>query len=373
MPDNSFWTQVLPGQNSTQPVSTPWSAPKVPGYTWNPNSPNGGGYTKVPDSVKPVNTNDPFNPQWTNESVPTDAAGRPLNPAFVSIADPTTGQLKQPYQMSDKLDTRGVQAIRDEALRTPGELSKWGNLAMSDQMNQNKLNQAGQFNQMKNNLAMSGGLRSGAGERMSSQALSSNLMNDQNIGMDVRKQDEASRQKWMGMLPGAELNQAQYQSGIQEKNNGNALNEVDAGRRWGQNEYNKNMDAWAAKEAAAAMPKGGGGGGGLCCFIFLEARYGNGTMDKVVRKFRDKNMTDKNRRGYYKLSEVLVPVMRKSKLAKLAVRVFMTDPMVAYGKAYYKEGSKLGFLFKPVVNFWLKTFEYLGGEHQFIRENGEVI
>lgn len=116
-----------------------------------------------------------------------------------------------------------------------------------------------------------------------------------------------------------------------------------------------------------------GGDGFNCCFIFLEARYGDGTMDYVVRRFRDENMTDVNRRGYYKLSEVLVPLMRKSKIVKGLVRLLMTDPLVAYGKAYYGTGSKLGFVFTPVKNFWLKTFLYLGGDHEFIRENGEVV
>jgi hypothetical protein len=110
---------------------------------------------------------------------------------------------------------------------------------------------------------------------------------------------------------------------------------------------------------------------GLCCFIFLEARYGNGKMDSVVRRYRDENMTERNRRGYYKLSEILVPLMRKYKTVKFLTRMLMTDPMVAYGKAYYGE-NKIGFIFKPIVNFWLNTYDYLGGEHKFIRENGEV-
>ena len=35
----------------------------------------------------------------------------------------------------------------------------------------------------------------------------------------------------------------------------------------------------------------------------LEARYGDGTMDEVVRRYRDEHMTDRNRRGYYKVAE----------------------------------------------------------------------
>jgi hypothetical protein len=109
-----------------------------------------------------------------------------------------------------------------------------------------------------------------------------------------------------------------------------------------------------------------------CCFMFLEARYGNGVLDRVVRRYRDEMMTDKNRRGYYKLSEVLVPLMRKYRLVKFAVRVFMTDPLVSYGKYYYGEG-RIGVIFKPIHNFWMATFNYLGRDHAFIRENGEVV
>jgi len=115
-----------------------------------------------------------------------------------------------------------------------------------------------------------------------------------------------------------------------------------------------------------------GGAASGCCFIFLEARYGDGTMDRVVRRYRDEHMTARNRRGYYKLAQVLVPAMRKSRLAKWIVRVTMTDPLVEYGKYIY-EGKKLGKLFTPIKNFWMKVFDYLGQDHPFVRETGEVV
>jgi hypothetical protein len=83
-------------------------------------------------------------------------------------------------------------------------------------------------------------------------------------------------------------------------------------------------------------------------------------------------MTDKNRRGYYKLAEVFVPLMRKSKLFKYAVKKLFADPLVSYGKWYYGE-NKHGFLFAPVKNIWMKLFDILGGETEFIRENGETV
>jgi hypothetical protein len=130
--------------------------------------------------------------------------------------------------------------------------------------------------------------------------------------------------------------------------------------------------AMGGQSAAATGGGGGGGGGGGCCFIMLEARYGDGTMDSVVRRYRDEKMTDKNRRGYYKLAEVFVPLMRESKLFKFMVTKTFADPLVSYGKYHYGE-NKHGWLFKPVEKFWMKVFNTLGTDTKFIRENGEVV
>jgi hypothetical protein len=117
---------------------------------------------------------------------------------------------------------------------------------------------------------------------------------------------------------------------------------------------------------------GGGGGGGGCCFIMLEARYGDGTMDRVVRRYRDEKVTERNKRGYYKLAEVLIPLMRKSKLFSFFVVKTFADPAVCYAKWYYGE-NKWGWIFKPLERFWMGLFDTLGTDTQFIRENGEVV
>ena len=109
-----------------------------------------------------------------------------------------------------------------------------------------------------------------------------------------------------------------------------------------------------------------------CCFIMLEARYGNGTMDMVVRKYRDEYMTDRNRRGYYKVAEVFVPLMRKSPTFKWVITKTFADPLVSYGKYHYNE-KKVGVVFTPVKNFWMKLFDIVGGDTKFIRENGETV
>lgn len=111
---------------------------------------------------------------------------------------------------------------------------------------------------------------------------------------------------------------------------------------------------------------------GGCCFIMLEARYGDGTMDDVVRRYRDEHMTDRNKRGYYKVAEVLVPLMRKSRLAKWLVTKTFADPLVSYGKYYYGQ-NKHGVIFASVKSFWMSVFNIVGGETEFIRENGKVV
>jgi hypothetical protein len=121
--------------------------------------------------------------------------------------------------------------------------------------------------------------------------------------------------------------------------------------------------AQGQEDAAAA-------GDGGCCFIFLEAD--DGVLHRIARRARDEMMTTRNKRGYYKLSEVFVPAMRKSKVFKAAVQWLMVKPMISFGKYKYGEG-KMGIIFKPVANFWFSVFEYLGQDHPFKRENGETL
>ena len=128
----------------------------------------------------------------------------------------------------------------------------------------------------------------------------------------------------------------------------------------------------ATAAATGGVGGGGGGGGGGCCFIMLEARYGDGTMDRVVRRYRDEKVTERNKRGYYKLAEVLIPLMRKSKLFSFFVVKTFADPAVCYAKWYYGE-NKWGWIFKPLEKFWMSLFDTLGTDTKFIRENGETV
>lgn len=125
-----------------------------------------------------------------------------------------------------------------------------------------------------------------------------------------------------------------------------------------------------AETYAEGQEKAAEAGAGGCCFIFLEAD--NGVLHRIARRARDEMMTSRNKRGYYKLSEVFVPAMRKSKVFKASVQWLMVKPMISFGKYKYGEG-KMGIIFKPVADFWFSVFEYLGQDHPFKRENGEIL
>lgn len=174
----------------------------------------------------------------------------------------------------------------------------------------------------------------------------------------------------MGMTAGAPSGQTAANSGSGE----GGMN-AGGGGRGGDGGASSGGDGGGSSGGDGGGASGGGGAGGGaggCCFIMLEARYGDGTMDAVVRRYRDEHITDRNKRGYYKLAEVLVPLMRESKLFKFLVAKTFADPLVSYGKWHYGQ-NKHGWIFKPVQKFWMKVFDVLGTDTKFIRENGQTV
>jgi hypothetical protein len=116
----------------------------------------------------------------------------------------------------------------------------------------------------------------------------------------------------------------------------------------------------------------------LCCWIFMEV-YGK-ELDEIVRRYRNEKMTLRNRRGYYRMSEFLIPLMRKSWVLKQIVRYGFCEPLLAYGRWYYAHEVRtpsiwrhLGWVFAPVKAVWMTTLDVLGGSKEFVRANGEAI
>lgn len=320
-----------------------------------------------------------------------NADGSPIRKNFDTIANPD-GTLKDAYVMNisglDPSTWAGYSKYQQEALRSGP--SAWATLQNQQQdltTLGNKESAARQAQSGMNagisNLASRGGVSNSARGLATRNASRDMLMARQQAAragdvnkLNIATTDEGNRVGQLANLTNMENTIGQFNTTLQGKqkeyNINNMLRENEGKRAYNDLTYTEQMKKWSAAKQADATANSGGGGGGGCCFIFLEARYGNGVMDAVVRRFRDENMTPRNRRGYYKLSEVLVPLMRKSSLVKFMVSLTMTSPLVSYGKWYYT-GKGMGFLFSPIKNFWLKTFNYLGDNHEFIRENGEVV
>jgi len=199
------------------------------------------------------------------------------------------------------------------------------------------------------------------GQQMSGNraALEQGLM-VQNIAEQQRRQQAA--RDYMGQLLGTEMNVEKTQAFLDQLP---ALTMAGmAEGQLGRESMEKIAEETGSSGIAAAEA------GKMCCFIFLEEN--DGILDSVARRARDELMTPKNRRGYYKLSEVLVPLMRRYSSVKFAVRWGMVKPMLMAGKWKYGQ-NKVGKLFAPVAYFWIGIFDYLGGDHPFRRENGEVV
>src|SRR5574343_463664 len=107
-----------------------------------------------------------------------------------------------------------------------------------------------------------------------------------------------------------------------------------------------------------------------CCWIFLAAE--GYPLHPVVRRYRDEHMNARNRRGYYRLAEFLVPRMVRSRVWMRSVQLLMTSPMTWYGRWVYGE-SRSGWLAGPLAHGWLALYSWLGRKGPYTRSNGEVI
>jgi hypothetical protein len=205
----------------------------------------------------------PFIPRWSASPVPMDEKGRPLATEFNTIGDPVTGLLKDQYNVKNTLDPRAMEAARTEAYRDPGTMSRWGQMALTSAQNQNAAQNFGSQAQARSQLAMQGGLRTGARERLAAQGMQNQLRGNQSALGNVQMQDEQNRQKWLGQMPGLEVQNAQYGAGIQDKNIGRAVGEIQTGRALQQRQYDEAMRGWAAGKSAGALSGSDDSGGFL--------------------------------------------------------------------------------------------------------------
>lgn len=201
---------------------------------------------------------------------------QPQYPTYQNAYDPG---LLAAYQGINP-DSRGMDQFRKEALRTGP--SPWADLANEklDTYRRQGLNQiakgaAGEAAGARTQLAMRGGLDSGASERIAKSAARNYLDLGQELRSDVtgKRQDvaiadEKNRVSQLGALPGMELawtapqlEKAKYASQLDMQDR--------AGRNaWNMGLYNSQMAAWAAQQQANAI-RDSGKKGGLFGWDFL--------------------------------------------------------------------------------------------------------
>ena len=97
-------------------------------------------------------------------------------------------------------------------------------------------------------------------------------------------------------------------------------------------------------------------------FFILETEEKTG-LNKDVRKYRDEQLNETNKAGYYKLAQVVVPMMRKYKLIKWFFKYGFASPAKSWAKWYYHKKG-IGWVFEPLRRFWLGLFMYLGKTHK---------
>lgn len=186
-----------------------------------------------------------------------DSQGRPIL-ADRQSNNGADGMIKSQYQTMDATNTGALDQARQESLRAPGQLSKYGQMALAQGQNQNAMTAAGKQSQALNGLAMQGGLRSGARERLAASGMQGQLQANQNTYSTIQNQDEQSRQSQLQTQVGNELSYGQNVNNIQNTNIGRGVAENQMQNDFNMNRYGKAMEAWGAdksSQAAAAQAR----------------------------------------------------------------------------------------------------------------------
>lgn len=191
-----------------------------------------------------------------------DAEGN-LNDRFREDLNPT---------LQGMLDKYSVEGDTTWAALQRQMLENQGNTAKGDARKQALTGMA----QARSGLAMRGGLRAGAGERMAMGNQRALMSNIQNIGAQTRDQnlqlslaDEEMKNQVLGQIGGE-------QQAILGRNIGRLQGDIQGQNTFNAQRYSDDMTAYGAKETAAAQRK-------AACFVpFTMVRLINGTEVPIV-------------------------------------------------------------------------------------------
>lgn len=204
---------------------------------------------------------------------------QPGRPDYNQAYDPATmSMLPEIAKMLEaiQMDKRGLEKFRGEALREGP--SAWAKLAQQKQALEEKdarerggREQATRAAEARANLAMRGGLTSGARERVAKAGMKDYLDMSQEVGrqgglnrLQIGMNDEQNRIQQLGMLPGMEaaalqpeLEKTRLHGQARQYDIEQAVKEKQARNAWAMDQYKEQMSAWAANRQARATENAG--------------------------------------------------------------------------------------------------------------------
>lgn len=203
-----------------------------------------------------------------------------FNPLYNPDGTAKAGTAMSPdvQAMMDKINpnTQGLDKFRQEALRTGP--SAWASLATQQQQGEESnardragSEAAGQTAQAKASLAQSGGLTSGAAERVAAGGARNYLDMSQQIGqagnnnrLQIGMNDEQNRMTELGQLPGMEnqalqpaFQKAQLIGQAKQFDVGNQTANASSQNAFNMGNYTEQMNAWGANKQADATQNAG--------------------------------------------------------------------------------------------------------------------
>lgn len=200
-------------------------------------------------------------------------ASQPAKKEYQSLLDPTTGLMKDQYQIKGDIRSDALDKYKQNTL-SDGP-SSWAKLATDQQGLEesglrNKLGeqQGSALANARSSLAMRGGLSGGAAERLAKSGARDQMMGMQNLSAqgamargNIGMQDAQQKAQALPQLANMDMQTQLANKKIGEFNINNALTENKMTNMAGQASYDEQMKAWAATKQADAMRNSGGGGG----------------------------------------------------------------------------------------------------------------
>lgn len=219
-----------------------------------------------------------FNP-YTGIKAPDPYADAPKAPEYISAYDPLTMALAPGMKQrldALKMDTRGLDAFRDMALRRGP--SAWANqmtskqyLEEADARERAKREARSSRAQAESDLAMRGGLSGGARERLAGGAMRDLLSMSQDTTrqgilnrMQIGVNDQTNKIQQLSQLPGMEnivydnavKKEGMYDTALQG-DNAAATAEANRKNAYEQNNYQQQMQMYGANKQAKAIENSG--------------------------------------------------------------------------------------------------------------------